>query len=93
MSTAEVVKCSIDPCIWTEETKKGLPEIFLHLPQAETSSVAQFYFSLACIFSHRELKKADVLHIFPIYLHLHPSALSREVHYQDTAYSTSLTAR
>jgi len=92
MSTVEVVKCSIDLCIWTEETKKGLPEIFLHLPQAETSLVAVLF--LSCLYiSHRELKKADVLLIFPIYLHLHPSALSREVHYQDTAYPTSLTAR
>lgn len=48
ISTAEVVKCSIDLCIWTEEREEGLPEIFLHLPYAETSSVAQFYFCLAC---------------------------------------------
>lgn len=46
-STGEVVKCSIDLCIWTEEREEGLPEIFLYLPYAETSSVAQFYFCLA----------------------------------------------
>lgn len=41
---------------------------------------------LSCLYmSHRELKKADVLLIFPIYLNLHPSALSRKVHNQATS--------